>query len=162
MTASKSGTVTGGIADDTISVTGTAASQKVATFTLTGGLGKDTFSVAESTAGSVKVTITDFEAGVDTISGGTLATVSNGATELKVAGVEAALEKVLGLAIDDSSLIKAYGLDLDATSGLETVVTYAGKSYALFHANGTANVDVVIELAGVNTASLTEVTWAAA
>jgi hypothetical protein len=64
VTASKSGTVTGGIADDTINVTGTAAASGSATFTLTGGLGADTFQIAESGSGSADgktvVTITDF------------------------------------------------------------------------------------------------------
>jgi hypothetical protein len=66
VTASKSATVTGGIAADVITVIGNADAGAKAIFTLTGGLGADDF-VITTGSGATVVTITDFALGSDDV-----------------------------------------------------------------------------------------------
>jgi hypothetical protein len=141
VTASKSATVTGGIAEDVITVTGNADAGAKAIFTLTGGLGADEF-VITSGSGATVVSITDFALGSDDVAG---VTVDNlGAIE--AADAKAVLESAFG-----GTFVKENITIVDLGNSQNAVV-YGGSTYLITgNADGTLDDgEIVIKLTGVD------------
>ncbi|PKG54785.1 beta strand repeat-containing protein [Halomonas sp. MES3-P3E] len=136
VTAAESATVTGGIADDIISVTADAeAATDVVEFTLTGDLGDDAYTFT-ATTGAVRATITDF-ADAD--------------------AVATFLENALSLtanSIADGAITAAYSDDVTGTNSFDDGIFVYGGNVHIVEDSDTNDQfndgDTFITLAGVS------------
>ena len=159
VTASNTATISGGIQDDTITVTGSAAADAVATFTLSGGLGEDTFEFDGVGAGAVRATITDFNAG-DELDGdfnGVIATALTAlGTELDDARarIESFLEDA-GISVSNvSQITNVFSLDATADgTGSDFAFQFGGATHVIVQGGGDDdefdNGDYFVSLTGV-------------
>jgi len=144
VTASKTGTVIGGIEADAISVVGGSVTGETAAFTLTGGLGADVFDVAAGSGGETTVTITDFVAGSDTIT--------------SVAGVTLTTTEAVAI-LSDAFSVTAVAADITLVNlkfgGVEANIAdgfvYGGNTY-FASATAMADGEVAVQLVGVELA----------
>ncbi|SDY24770.1 beta strand repeat-containing protein [Nitrosomonas halophila] len=148
VTASNSGAVSGGIADDVIEVAGGGVGTKAA-FTVTTGLGDDVIEIG-ATAGALRVTITDFSVGDDNVATasftGTNFAVGGGAT-----GIAAFLTSALGTAVADTAVTEAYlNSFVDGIFVFNNTVHAVEESGDLTYGDG----DVFITFTGVTAADV--------
>lgn len=178
VTASKSATVTGGIAIDAISVTADAAADGVATFTISGGLGVDTFAFDFSTgAGALRATIADLGTGGVEVLGGDFADVAStaltdaAALAAAQATLKAFLEDALGGTVTAENITNVLSLDATAAgTGSDFIFQYAGATHVVIDGGATADTakafgdnDAFVTLTGVasiNTTTLADALFA--
>lgn len=148
--------ITGGVQDDSITVQGAVydadgllVAAGIATAMVTGGLGEDTFTFTASS--KLVATITDFEVGVDVLTGGTAVTFANRAAV--VTALETTFDVVTS--VNTSAVITEIEIDLDGTGTSAAVkgFAYDGDVYV---ANGDAN--VLVQLTGLSEADYTVAT----
>ena len=150
VTATESATVTGGIQNDSITAIGNAGTDAVAEFTLTGDLGADTFDVStdSSANGATLATITDFSAGEDVLNGSFVDNTDVTTTNT----ITGALSAALGVASLDGDVTAFSGFDTNGSDAVDADITVYSYNDAVY---AVANENTVIQLAGVNTDSLT-------